>query len=383
MSIEKPKCFVIMPFGKAPKAKWDSRTVYERIIKPAVKKAFGNYDLEFRIDKQYVKRTLTSAIEEKLKTADIVIADLSGNNPNVTFELGFRYAQEKPFVCISSNPTSAGFWPRTFKITDYTSDDAIGLIKQDIQEAYRLIRNRLKTEEKLEELVKGIRKEGEFENPFQDRVSAWRVRRAWEQVEVIEQGVWEFEAKTPTAYIAYMFEGIMDILAHGEEYCTVTNLDFWSERAVGESPFLKANEQAIHRGVTVKRVFLIDRKKWNRPSSRDKLKAMLMEHKRACDRGEKAGRGKMIVKCLLSDNFSKDLSRYGHFGLARHTIDDSADEGSLLIVPGYARDKTISSLQVLFSGGNLADDRMILDYENKFEKAFEAARELHAFLRRR
>jgi hypothetical protein len=377
-----PECFVIMPFGKAPKAKFDSQAVYDKIIKPAVKKAFGRPDLVLRLDKRFVNGPLTDAIKKKLKSADVVIADLSGNNFNVMFELGFRHAQEKPFVCISNNPKSAGFWPKAFQITDYTNADAVTLIASEIREAYRVIRKRLEPEQQLAELTSKVRQEEAFTNPYQNRVAAWRIKRAWEQVDEIQKRKWEFDAHSPTAYVAYMFVGIMKLLDREDEYCTVTNMNFWSEKAVGEHAFLESNLHAVGRGVTVKRVFLIDKKVWNRGAHRGKWEAVLREHLRASNQAEKVAPDKMMVKCILSDNFDKDLNeRYRHFGLARHIINpaDDTDDGSLLIVPSYDRKGNISALKLNFSESS---DRESTDYLKKFNNAFERGEDLQDFLRR-
>jgi len=42
------------------------------------------------------------ALDRFLVEADLVIADLTGHNPNVMFELGVRIAQEKPVVLIKA-----------------------------------------------------------------------------------------------------------------------------------------------------------------------------------------------------------------------------------------------------------------------------------------
>ena len=43
---------------------------------------------------------ITKAIIEQIITADLVIADLTGNNPNVFYELAIRHSYRKPTIQI-------------------------------------------------------------------------------------------------------------------------------------------------------------------------------------------------------------------------------------------------------------------------------------------
>src|SRR5437762_4250798 len=106
--MQEPLCFVIMPFGDSrTDSKFVSQMIYEYVILPAFTKAVRGYPKKAgrsqpracRIDKEFVSGPLKEDIIEKLKNAEIVVADISGNNGNVLFELGFRYAQGKPFIC--------------------------------------------------------------------------------------------------------------------------------------------------------------------------------------------------------------------------------------------------------------------------------------------
>jgi hypothetical protein len=379
VSVER-KALIIMPFGKSPEEKLNSRLIYDHIIAPALSLtgAVGH-----RIDSERLLQTpISAAIEQHLQSADLVIADLSGNNPNVLFELGYRKAHGKPFICVSSKPESAAFWPSIFQIIDYTPPDAINKIAEAINSAFTDYRVRPSIEDELATLGEVVRDKDRFTNPFQDRVAAWRIFRSREQVESIQKGDWGFEAKSTTSYVAYMFEGIMNLLVGGEEYYTITNLTFWSDKAVGDSAFLEANIQAAIRGVNVRRVFLIDEKSWSNPSDRKNYEIVLREHEDASNEINKVDPGRMIVKCILSRDFGTDLKvRYGHFGLARHIINkDGRDDGALLIVPNYAPDGTIAGLKLIFSRGPTASERVTLEYYDKFKRAFLLGKDIPTLL---
>jgi tetratricopeptide (TPR) repeat protein len=87
-----PLCFVLMPFGtKTDKAgrvtNFDS--VYQKVIAPAVVKA----GLEpVRADEEKIGGTIHKPMFERLMLCHYAIADITGANPNVFYELGIRHA---------------------------------------------------------------------------------------------------------------------------------------------------------------------------------------------------------------------------------------------------------------------------------------------------
>jgi tetratricopeptide (TPR) repeat protein len=87
-----PLCFVLMPFGKKMDAagrltNFDS--VYAKIIAPAVEQA----GLEpIRADEEKVGGTIHKPMFERLMLCHYAVADITGANPNVFYELGIRHA---------------------------------------------------------------------------------------------------------------------------------------------------------------------------------------------------------------------------------------------------------------------------------------------------
>jgi len=87
-----PLCFVLMPFGKKMDAagrvtNFDS--VYTRIIAPAVERA----GLEpIRADEEKIGGTIHKPMFERLMLCHYAVADITGANPNVFYELGIRHA---------------------------------------------------------------------------------------------------------------------------------------------------------------------------------------------------------------------------------------------------------------------------------------------------
>lgn len=96
----KPKCFVIMPFGNNETNRTHYTVVYERIIKPPVEAA--GFECE-RGDEIPEYGPIPEQITQKLASADLVVADLSGRNPNVFYELGYRRALKKAIIPIADD----------------------------------------------------------------------------------------------------------------------------------------------------------------------------------------------------------------------------------------------------------------------------------------
>ena len=79
--------FVAMPFGT--KEGIDFNRVYEEFIKPALK---GEGFEVFRADEEMRAGEIRTDMFQELLLADLVVVDLSINNPNVWYELGVRHA---------------------------------------------------------------------------------------------------------------------------------------------------------------------------------------------------------------------------------------------------------------------------------------------------
>jgi len=370
-----------MPFGKTPEEKLFYDMVYDHIIFPAFQKAGL---IGVRIDRETVgDKPLNDAIEKRLQKAPLVIADLSGNNPNVLYELGYRRAHGKPFVCISSKPSDAAFWAGFFQIIDYTKQHSVARIAEAITQVYAEFNVRSTSENRLVELSETVRDRGVFDNPFQDRMAAWRIGRTWEDVKKIQHREWTFEAKTSANYVTYVFNEIMRLLEPGEEYYTITNLKFWQDKAIKKTGFLTANNEAALRGVTIKRVFLIDKEELRTEATRREAEAVLKDQIDVCDRVESMAPGKMTVKGILCDNFKSDFGHYGHFGVARHLTSEGVDKGCVVIVPKYTASylgSSISHLTLTFSEGPSLGFTKTMESVDRFSKAFEQAKDLRQIL---
>ncbi len=95
------KCFVIQPFDND---KFDKR--YVDIFEPAIIKAeFEPY----RIDKDLSVRIPIDDIEKGISESTICFAEITSDNPNVWYELGFAFACNKDVVMVCSDERQGKF----------------------------------------------------------------------------------------------------------------------------------------------------------------------------------------------------------------------------------------------------------------------------------
>ncbi|MEW6202447.1 MAG: hypothetical protein AB1546_10750 [bacterium] len=88
-------CYVIQPFDNDV---YDKR--FDETISPAIKKAGLN---PYRVDRDPSSTILFQDIENGINNASVCLADITEDNPNVWFELGFAKAMQKEIVMICSS----------------------------------------------------------------------------------------------------------------------------------------------------------------------------------------------------------------------------------------------------------------------------------------
>ena len=88
-------CFVIMPFG------YGFDELYEKVYVPAIK-ASGLVPL--RADEIYDNQPILQDINQSIYHAKVILADVTGRNPNVNYELGMAHALKQEVVILTSEP---------------------------------------------------------------------------------------------------------------------------------------------------------------------------------------------------------------------------------------------------------------------------------------
>ena len=95
---ELKECFLISPIGKMnSEERMNSDKLFNHIIKPVMKELGYEPTRADTIDEPGL---ITTQIIQKIVNSSLVIADLSGHNPNVFYELAIRHATRKPLIQI-------------------------------------------------------------------------------------------------------------------------------------------------------------------------------------------------------------------------------------------------------------------------------------------
>lgn len=106
----KPHAFVAMPFGIKPDSEGnliDFNSVFSRYIKPALEAA--GLDV-FRADQEQRAGDIRTDMFQELLIADLVVADLTIDNPNVWYELGVRHAlRSRGVVLVCGGQVTSAF----------------------------------------------------------------------------------------------------------------------------------------------------------------------------------------------------------------------------------------------------------------------------------
>ena len=104
------KVFVIMPFDQ------DFDDVYDQLIKePFIAEGF---EVERADDIQNQENILKTIIDSIIKS-DFIVSDLSGNNPNVFYEMALAHAFKKKVILISQDIGNIPFDIRSYRVIKY------------------------------------------------------------------------------------------------------------------------------------------------------------------------------------------------------------------------------------------------------------------------
>ncbi len=103
-------CFVMMPFGA-----WFDR-YYQEIYAPAIKEAGFE---PVRADELFSTGSVVEQIWEQIEKAKLLLADLSGKNANVFYELGLAHAARKPVIFTAAAVEDVPFDLRHLRVIIY------------------------------------------------------------------------------------------------------------------------------------------------------------------------------------------------------------------------------------------------------------------------
>jgi len=332
-------CMVFMPFSP------EFSIVYDMGIKPAVQEirqqqpslslSSERADEHLVIDDDKVRKVIAS-----LKKSDLVIADISGFNPNVLWELGFSHALSKPTIILSQTTKDLPFNIKNRDVLKYEfSSSGLAKLKTElIKELAPFVGQRLhhgaslhaddNIARRLESITQGI---GSLER---DSIVTNLVRneldRFAERVKHLQEGKFDLRNQKPNREITkYFCDYVEQLRSPGATYDTVSTRAFW--QAITDDgrnfSYLTANVRAGDLGAKIRRVFLLDRKTYPECTAKADglLSAVLARHYEETS----ASDGQIETKVFFSEDYAVDLKTYGNFAVWRQGHE------SMLFIPRY------------------------------------------------
>ena len=228
-----PLCFVLMPFGRKMDAagrvtNFDS--VYEKIIAPAVAKA----GLEpIRADEEKIGGTIHKPMFERLMLCQYAVADITGANPNVFYELGIRHAMRpRSTVIVFAEGTVLPFDIALVRGISYKTDGAGEPVGVDttlaaIADQLKAARGNPDDDSPIFQLVEGVphwdidhsktdifRKSVDYSKNYKDRLRA-AVREGADAVQKVaaEPGLANL-LEVESGVVVDLFLSLRDVKAH-------------------------------------------------------------------------------------------------------------------------------------------------------------------------
>jgi hypothetical protein len=126
LDITKPLCFVVMPF--VSELTYVYRAIQETVEKAGLKCVRG--------DERTISRPIIDDIRSDIATADMVIVDFTGRNPNVYYEAGLADAWKKKWIVIAQSTDDLAFDVRHIRTILYANTMGADLkFKDDLARA--------------------------------------------------------------------------------------------------------------------------------------------------------------------------------------------------------------------------------------------------------
>ena len=132
------RCFVVSEFGTDEKTRIERRQTLKHLIKKVLEPM--GYEVQ-RADDIDDLGQITHQIIERLIDDDLVVADLSGLNPNVFYELAVRHAARKPVITLMTHGESIPFDIKDVRTVFYDlhDPDLLEAAQAELQQKVRAI----------------------------------------------------------------------------------------------------------------------------------------------------------------------------------------------------------------------------------------------------
>lgn len=127
-NVDSREVFVLMPFEDR------YQTIYYNVIKPVVE------SLGYSISKADENLSIGNVIEQiqgSIRDAFLIVADVSGKNPNVFYELGYSHGFEKNVLIITTNKNDVPFDISHIRFFEYSYDPNFGKLKDQFYPIFK------------------------------------------------------------------------------------------------------------------------------------------------------------------------------------------------------------------------------------------------------
>ena len=134
------KCFIICPIStEGTEVRKNSDLLMKHIIEKSV--SSEEYEI-IRIDQKEHNNSITQEIIKYLIESDLVIADISGHNPNCFYEIGYRHATKKPIIFLKNKDEKIPFDISDIRTIEYdlTDLDSVDITKNSLLETINNIK---------------------------------------------------------------------------------------------------------------------------------------------------------------------------------------------------------------------------------------------------
>jgi len=335
--LQRIACFFLTPFSE------ELNSVFYKAVKPTVKEAaYGMSSITvdvLRADEQYETREeKVERIRRSIKEADFLIADLTGFNANVMWEVGFAHASGKDVILISQNIENAPFNIRTRDIIKYenTAEGLLLLAKKLephlgglISEMARLQRTCYfaKNSARTFELVKDVFRQHEV-NSICSVFLEKEIARGNSQFSNLKRGIYEVRKERPSEEIVDTYSKVLSLLSTGSKFDAISCVDFWLNitESGNNLDYNIANRTAAQQGASIRRIFLVDKSTYQKGQTEDvEFRSILRRHHQTIQ-----GYPNVHLRLFMSDQYKKDSSRtYRNSALIEHGTE------RLLLEPTY------------------------------------------------
>ena len=139
-------CFVISAIGdEKSETRKKADQLFKHIILPVCESC--GFVAE-RVDQMNDADSITQKIIDSLENADLVIADTTGHNPNVFYEMGYRKRTNKPIIHLRQQGERLPFDVAAIRTLDYdlTDLDSVESIKERLQKTINSFSNQTSEE---------------------------------------------------------------------------------------------------------------------------------------------------------------------------------------------------------------------------------------------